>query len=265
MLERSLEAPLIIRPPASLRPEVFAGVPANGVVETVDIYPTIAELCGLTLPASAVGSSLVPMLRNPFAPGKNHAFSRFGSLTTIRTSDWRIINTNGDYDLYDLSSFRYELEDVSAENPAVVNTLSGDLNVQGTRSGLSYASWAGGNPLLVDPSGDADGDGSVNMIEYGAGVDGLDSGEGPEAGLSFEDLTSYGFSDNELVYRFAVVTDRDDVSLLPSISSNLATWSFDPMEFLSAADLGGSRFMLSFRVPGPIDPRRFFRLNATTD
>jgi arylsulfatase A-like enzyme len=70
LLERALEAPLIIRPPADLRPAAFAGIPAKGVVETIDIYPTIAELCGLTPPASAAGSSLVPMLRNPFAPGK---------------------------------------------------------------------------------------------------------------------------------------------------------------------------------------------------
>jgi arylsulfatase A-like enzyme len=150
VLERALEAPLIIRPPANYRPEVFAGVPAEGGVETVDIYPTLAELCGLTPPASTVGSSLVPMLRNPFAPGKNHAYSRYGSMTSIRTPDWRLINTSGDYDLFNLSSFRYELADVSASNPSVVSSLSADLTTQGTRPGTTYAAWAGGNPLLTD-------------------------------------------------------------------------------------------------------------------
>lgn len=124
VLERSLEAPLIMRPPARLRPAEFAGIPAMGVVETIDIYPTIAELCGLTPPPSAAGSSLVPMLRNPSATGKNRAYSFWRNLTTVRDKDWRLINADDDSDLYDLSSFRYEIEDVSADNPKVVAELN---------------------------------------------------------------------------------------------------------------------------------------------
>ena len=262
VLERSLEAPLIIRPPVSLRPEVFAGIPAEGVVETIDIYPTIAELCGLTPPPSAAGSSLVPMLRNPFAPGKNHAYSRFGSLTTIRTPDWRLINTSGDYDLYDLSSFRYEREDVSAGNPSVVSALSSNLNTQGTRPGTTYAAWAGSNPLLADPSGDGDGDGSANALEYGAGTDALDASSRPAGTLASEDLTSIGLSDSELLFSFTVATHPDDLALLPSTSTDLETWSFDPLEFLDAMELGGSRIQLRFRLTDTGDPTRFFRFGT---
>lgn len=265
LLERALEAPLIIRPPARLRPEVYAGIPAKGVVETIDIYPTIADLCGLTPPASAVGSSLVPMIRNPFAPGKNYAYSRYGSLTTIRTSDWRLINTSGDYDLYDLSTFRYEVADVSANNPALVTTLSANLNTQGTRPGTTYAAWAAGNPLLVDPNGDGDQDGVANRLEYGAGTDGLDPADQPSPVFSFEDLTGLGFTKREMVYRFQVAADADDFTLLPSTSTNLATWFFEPLEFLDAMDLGGSNVELRFRVAGPSAPRRFFRLEESMD
>ena len=264
VLERSLESPLIIRPPASLRPEVFAGVHAEGVVETIDIYPTIAELCDLTPPASAGGSSLVPMLRNPFAPGKNHAYARYGNLTTIRTSDWRLINTSGDYDLYDLSSFRYELADVSAANPAVVSELSADLNVQGTRPGISYADWAAGNPQLTDPTGDPDHDGSPNALECGGGTDALDPSSRPAAALSTEDLTGIGFSNNEIVYSFTVATDLDDFALQPSTSSDLLNWSFAPLEFLDATDLGSQTFQLRFRLTTN-DPSRFFRFGTTPD
>ena len=259
VLERALESPLIIRPPARLRPEVYAGVPAQGVVETVDIYPTIAELCGVTPPSSTVGSSLVPMLRNPFAPGKNHAYSRYGSLTTIRTLDWRLINTSGDYDLYDLSTFRYEVADVSASNPAVVGALSTNLNTQGTRPGMTYAGWAAGNPLLSDPNGDADGDGVSNLIEYGAGTDALNPAERPMSVLSFEDLTGMGFSNREIVYRFPVAADADDFTLLPTTSTNLQTWGFEPLQFLSATNLGGYDIQMRFRVTDPSAPRRFFR------
>lgn len=262
VLERALESPLIIRPPASLRPEVFAGVPAQGVVETIDIYPTLAELCGLTAPSSAVGSSLVPMLRNPFAPGKNHAYSRYGSLTTVRTLDWRLINTSGDYDLYNLSSFRYEVQDVSGSNAAVVSALSASINVQGTRPGISYASWAVGNPLLADPDGDADQDGTANKIEYGAGTSGLNPASFPTSSLTIQDLTGLGYSNDELVFSFDVASNSDDLTLWPATSTDLQTWHFDPLEFVDSQPIGGSMLHLRFRLPDRSDPRRFFRTES---
>jgi arylsulfatase A-like enzyme len=263
LLERSLEAPLIIRPPAGLRPAAFAGIPVKGVVETIDIYPTIADLCGLTPPASAAGSSLVPMLRNPFAPGKDHAYSRYGSITSIRTRDWRLINTNGDHDLYDLSSFRYETTDVSAANPTVVAELSADLLTQATRPGTTYDAWAGGNPLLADPNGDADDDGTSNLVEYAAGTDPLNPSSRPSSTLTTEDLSPIGLGNDELVFSFNLATATDDFTLLPTSSSDLLNWSFDPLEFLDATDLGSSLYEFRFRLTDPAAPARFFRLQGT--
>lgn len=261
-LERAVEAPLIIRPPASLRPEVFAGVPAEGLVESIDIYPTIAELCGLTPPASADGSSLVPMLQNPHAPGKTHAYSRTGSLSTIRTLDWRLISASGDYDLYDLSSFRYELEDISASNPSVVDDLSADLDIQSTRPGTTYSDWAGGEPLLSDPAGDADKDGVSNALEYGASTDALDASSRPVSTLSYEDLTSMGFSTDEIIFSLTVATDRDDLSLLPATSIDLLNWSFAPLEYLDATEMVGNAVQLRFRLSDHSAPTRFFRFEG---
>lgn len=262
LLERALEAPLIIRPPGGLRSETFAGIPAEGVVETLDIYPTIAELCGLTPPASVAGSSLVPMIRNPFAPGKNHAYSRWGSLTTIRTPDWRLINTSGDYDLYDLSTFRYEVADVSAANPSVVSSLSANLDIQSTRPGITYAAWTAGNPLLADPNGDGDGDGVANALEYGAGTGALDPSSRPAGAISFENLSGMGLGDSEVVFSFKVAANRDDLFLRPSTSADLVNWSFEPLEFLDAVDRGGSSVELRYRLGGPSGAPRFFRFGA---
>jgi arylsulfatase A-like enzyme len=250
VLERALESPLIIRPPTSVRSEVFSGIPAQGVVETIDIYPTIAELCGLTPPASVVGSSLVPMLRNPFAPGKNHAFSRYESMTTIRTPSWRLIDTNGDRDLYNLSSFRYEVADVSASNSSVLTSLSANLGVQGSRPSVNYAEWVAGNQRLTDPNADADGDGISNFIEYAAGSSALDPSDRPKTNLSFTNLSNMGFGRNESVFSFDLRTDRDDISLLPTTSTNLASWSFHPLSFLDATRIDGSYFQFRFRVLG---------------
>jgi hypothetical protein len=200
------------------------------------------------------------MLRNPFAPGKNHAYSRFNAMTTIRTPDWRLINTNGDYDLYDLSRFRYELQDVSASQGRVVSSLSTSLNTQGTRPGTTYQDWAGGNPLLVDPDGDGDGDGISNRGEYVGGSDALDPTSRPLSEFRFEDLTHDGFSAYEPVFRFNLATNRDDMALWPATSADLLNWSFDPLEFLDAIDLGGSNYEFRFRLTDASATGRFFRM-----
>ncbi len=62
LFEQSARAPLIIRDPKS---------PAHGVcrrvVEFVDIYPTVADLAGVTAPSNLAGISLRPLIEDPLA------------------------------------------------------------------------------------------------------------------------------------------------------------------------------------------------------
>ena len=79
---------------------VVPGAKGNGqscfrIVESLDIYPTLAELCGLPLPAGVEGKSLVPLLNNPQAKWKRPAYSVWSedgsSLhgVAVRTENWR--------------------------------------------------------------------------------------------------------------------------------------------------------------------------------
>lgn len=52
------------------------GNTANGLVELIDIYPSLCQLAGLPVPGTLQGMSFVPLLENPGKAGKSAAFSQ---------------------------------------------------------------------------------------------------------------------------------------------------------------------------------------------
>jgi arylsulfatase A-like enzyme len=54
-----------------------AGARTNGLVEFVDVYPTLADLAGLPLPSHLEGVSFKPLLDNPQRLWKQAAFSQY--------------------------------------------------------------------------------------------------------------------------------------------------------------------------------------------
>lgn len=100
LLEPSVRAPLIVSAPGVTRP----GSSSARLVEFVDIYPSLAELCGLAAPANLEGTSFAPLLREPSRPWKSAAFSvdLLGE-RMVRTEQWKlIVFPGGGGLLYDL-------------------------------------------------------------------------------------------------------------------------------------------------------------------
>lgn len=71
--EIDTRVPLILSAPG----QRSAGAGSAALVEFVDIYPTLAELCGLPVPRHCEGLSMKPLLEDPRRPWKAAAFSQY--------------------------------------------------------------------------------------------------------------------------------------------------------------------------------------------
>ena len=92
------------------------GAVSNSVVETIDMFPTLFELCNIEVPAHVQGESFVRLLKDPGTSGKDAAFT-WGSRqrVSVQTERYRL---NMDLDL-DPSSF--ELYDHTYDPDEYIN------------------------------------------------------------------------------------------------------------------------------------------------
>ncbi len=72
LFEESARVPLLIVAPG-VTPK---GAVARTPVAHVDLFPTLAELAGVTPPTNLQGQSLVPILKNPAATGRGWALTQ---------------------------------------------------------------------------------------------------------------------------------------------------------------------------------------------
>ncbi|HEV7406058.1 MAG TPA: sulfatase [Chthoniobacteraceae bacterium] len=135
LFEECTRVPLIIAAPGRM-PAV-----SPRLVELVDLYPTLADLCGLKPPGDLEGTSFVPLLDDPQRAWKEAVFtvvarSKDGKNSenphldagylarSVRTDDWRYTTwPDGRAELYDLSRDPHEYVNL-ADDPAAAEKLA---------------------------------------------------------------------------------------------------------------------------------------------
>lgn len=137
--EQATRIPVIFVTPGVAIP----GSKSGQLTETVDIYPTLAELAGLEkpdVPQPFDGTSLVPVLKNGGERVKDHIYHSFilqkylGE--AIRTDQYRMVRWTHTidpgkevlYELYDYKNDPHETRNHAAENPEKVAELVKMLN-----------------------------------------------------------------------------------------------------------------------------------------
>jgi arylsulfatase A-like enzyme len=146
--EIATRVPLLISIPG----QTTRGQKTQALVEFVDVYPTLAELCNLPLPPKLDGKSFTPLLTDPAAKWKTAAFSIYqkrvpalGGVAhgrAIVTDRHRLIEWSGPdqtkrvYELYDHQSDPQENTNIAKlpENKPLVESLANQLQPMRARA-----------------------------------------------------------------------------------------------------------------------------------
>jgi uncharacterized sulfatase len=128
LFETSARVPLLVHIPGAKG----AGSKCRGLVELLDLYPTLMDACGFAPPAGIEGKSLMSLMNTPSGQGKPAVFTMVGrnedrklSHTqptymgkSVRTDRWRYTEWDGGKrgaELYDEHNDPKELRNLAAD------------------------------------------------------------------------------------------------------------------------------------------------------
>ena len=131
--EQANRIPILVAAPGITKPGSSTKQPA----ESVDIFPTLSELAGIPAPQGPQpidGKSLVPVLRNPSARVRDHAYHAYPKKKlgrAIRTERYRLVQWDAygktdaapEFELYDYEADPLETENLAEKKPEVVAHL----------------------------------------------------------------------------------------------------------------------------------------------
>lgn len=135
--EQANRIPIVIVAPGVTSPHSSTKQPA----ESVDIFPTLAELAGLPTPTGPQpidGVSLVPVLKDPAARVRDHAYHAYPKRKlgrAIRTERYRMVEwrdpgeaqESAEYELYDYETDPLETQNLATQRPEIVAELRAKL------------------------------------------------------------------------------------------------------------------------------------------
>ena len=121
--EISLSSALVVKAPGHKK-----GIQNNRIVSSIDIYPTLMELCDITPPQGLDGHSFVQLLDNSNDPEwEDISFSFYRNCISLRTPDYRFTRYYQKQDtiteLYKYSQDLCERKNIVHERKDVVNKL----------------------------------------------------------------------------------------------------------------------------------------------
>lgn len=121
--EESARIPLLMA-----GPDVPVGE-RDALVEQIDLFPTLARLAGLEVPAHCQGEDLAPVLTDPAASVRGAALCVRGQDSyLLRTEDWAYLRYgDGSTELYDMQRDPSQFENLAASEPEVVERLDARL------------------------------------------------------------------------------------------------------------------------------------------
>ena len=129
--EQANRIPLLITAPSVTQPNTST----RQLAESVDIFPTLAELAGLPKPEGPQpidGISLVPVLKDSQARVRDHAYHAYPKQKlgrAIRTERYRLVEwrkkdeASAEYELYDYHTDAWERKNLASEQPEVAAKL----------------------------------------------------------------------------------------------------------------------------------------------
>ncbi|MDP4155671.1 MAG: sulfatase [Bacillota bacterium] len=123
LFDWALRSVLIVKAPG-----MKIGSTCNKVISSVDIYPTLMELCGIEMPHKTDGTSFTRLLKKPnMKDWGNTAYSYFNNGITVRTTRYRLTKyfraEEPTIELYDHKKDPFENDNVAAAHPALVKKL----------------------------------------------------------------------------------------------------------------------------------------------
>ncbi len=134
--EKALRSPLIVRIPGGAMNRA-----CGAMIESVDIYPTVTAMCGLTAPVGLAGEDFSHLLKDPAADGPTEAFGYHVPWAsglknppfckTLRTPRYRFTRWTTEIDggelvsleLYDHQTDPEEGNNLAEQNPEIVRKM----------------------------------------------------------------------------------------------------------------------------------------------